>query len=317
MSDFLETPIIFLIFNRPDTTRRVFEAIRKVKPRHLYVVADGPRSETHPEDIAKCAATRKIIDEVNWECDLKKDYSDTNLGCKDRVHTGITNAFKHYERAIILEDDCLPSEDFFPYCETLLNKYADNPQIMHIGGGNFQNGIQRGTASYYFSKYAHIWGWATWKRAWEHYDPDLKSWPEFEKNASFNSLMSSEKEKAFFKMVFDTAHEKRTGTWDFQWMYTLFHENGLSIIPQENMISNIGFGEDSTHTAEAESFKSNMAYGKMQFPLTHPDTIEANKDADLYDADREFIIKKTPFFKRLKKSAKKRMQKLKALVQAN
>jgi hypothetical protein len=159
----VNTPIAFFIFNRPDTTARVFEAIRQAQPSKLLVVADGPRS-TRPGEAEKCAATRAIIDQVDWECEVLTNYSDVNLGCRHRVSSGLDWVFEQVEEAIILEDDCLPHPTFFRFCEELLEWYRHDHRIVAISGDNFQNGHQSGEFSYYFSRYVHIWGWATWRR---------------------------------------------------------------------------------------------------------------------------------------------------------
>ena len=178
MSDFqLTTPVAFLIFNRPDTTARVFEAIRQAKPPKLLVVADGPRPD-RPDDVEKCKAARAIIDRVDWACEVLTNYSDLNLGCGKRPATGITWVFEQVEEAIIFEDDCLPHPSFFRFCEELLNYYRHDERIMVISGNNFQFGRNRTDDSYYFSRYNHIWGWASWRRAWEYFDYDLKLWPK-------------------------------------------------------------------------------------------------------------------------------------------
>ena len=165
----METPIAFFIFRRPETTRRVFEQIRKVKPLKLFVVADGGRNE---EEWKKCHAARAVIEAVDWPCEVIKNYADKNFGCKIRISSGLDWVFQNTEKAIILEDDTLPHESFFRFSEELLRHYKDNPKIMHISGVNFQqkNSDFRCSDSYYFSRLPHIWGWATWKRAWKNYD---------------------------------------------------------------------------------------------------------------------------------------------------
>ena len=167
-----QTPILFLIFNRPDTTKRVFESIRSIKPAKLYIAADGDRKDKVGEDLL-CKDTRSIIDLIDWECEIKTLFRPENLGCKIAVSSAIDWFFENEEQGIILEDDCLPNESFYIYCETLLNYYAFNERIMHISGNNFQDGMMRGNGSYYFSNYNHIWGWASWKRAWKAYNVDL------------------------------------------------------------------------------------------------------------------------------------------------
>ncbi len=161
----LKTTIAFLIFNRPDATERVFEEIGKAKPPMLLVIADGPRAQV-PEDAEKCAASRAIIEQADWDCRIVKNYSDINMGCRNRVSSGLNWVFDTVEKAIILEDDCLPSPSFFRFCQELLTYYQDDVRVMTINGTNWQLGWKIGDGSYYFSRFNLIWGWATWRRAW-------------------------------------------------------------------------------------------------------------------------------------------------------
>ncbi len=176
----IKTPVVVIIFKRTDTTEKVFEAIRLAKPPKLFVIADGPRAD-HPGEAEKCEAARAIIERVDWECEVLKNYSDTNLGCAKRVSSGLDWVFSNVEEAIILEDDCVPHLTFFPFCEELLEKYRYDTRIASISGQNVQFGRERTNYSYYFSRYNHCWGWATWRRAWQHFDFDMKLWPEIKK----------------------------------------------------------------------------------------------------------------------------------------
>ena len=146
----LTTPVAFIIFNRPDTTRIVFEEIKKAKPEKLLIIADGPRNNK-PGEKERCAETRAIVENIDWECEVLRNYSDKNMGCKNRVASGLNWVFENVEEAIILEDDCLPDQSFFRYCQELLEKYRDDKRIMLIAGDNmlFENNKQK--YSYYFS----------------------------------------------------------------------------------------------------------------------------------------------------------------------
>jgi len=174
MGQEFNTPILFLVFNRPNTTQRVFNVIRQVKPKQLFVAADGPRRDKGADE-EKCEATREIVKQIDWDCEVKTLFREENLGCGKAVSSAITWFFENVEEGIILEDDCLPNLDFFGYCEELLDRYRDNREVMFIGGDNFQKGKKWGDASYYFSAYNHVWGWATWKRTWDIYDFKLDS----------------------------------------------------------------------------------------------------------------------------------------------
>jgi hypothetical protein len=243
----LSTPVVFAIFNRPDTTEQVFQAIRQVQPQRLLVIADGARVD-RPNEAAKCAATRAIIDRVDWECEVLTNYSDTNLGCKQRISSGLDWAFSQVEEAIILEDDCLPSPSFFNFCQTLLEKYRDDQRVIHIGGNNFQCGQSRTEYSYYFSKYSHIWGWASWQRAWKHYDLEMKTWSEFKDSMIMDSVHYDIYERRYWQDIFDQVDQGLIDSWAYLWTYTCWIQGGLSIVPDVNLVTNIGFGSDATHT---------------------------------------------------------------------
>jgi len=274
------TPILFLIFNRQDTTTQVFEAIKNIKPAHLYIAADGPRM-AKPCEFEKCQETRNIVlNGIDWDCEVKTFFRDDNLGCGKAVSSAITWFFENVEEGIILEDDCLPHPDFFPYCATLLERYKDNSQIMFIGGGNFQNGIQRGDSSYYFSAYSHVWGWASWRRAWEKYDFTLES-ISYEKFEDILSIyFQSEKVKESWKLIFNKMKNNMIDTWDFQLAFSIWANNGICIIPNVNLISNIGFGEDATHTLAISEVANMPTLGII--PLQHLQNILIDKKADKY-----------------------------------
>lgn len=275
-----DTPILFIIFNRPDTTQEVFNAIRAIKPKKLYVTADGAR-KGNQNDLINCPKTREIIN-IDWDCDLKTLYRDENLGCRNAVSDAITWFFNQEEKGIILEDDCLPDLSFFPFCEELLEKYKDNEQIMLISGDNFQNSKKQGDSSYYFSRYNHIWGWASWRRVWQHYDVDMKTFPENKEKEFLNDIFSNKKARNYWLKRFEKAYNGEINTWDYQWTYSIFSRNGISILPNENLISNIGFGNQSTHTAKMNNKMANLPLGSITFPLTHPSEIKINMQADDY-----------------------------------
>ncbi|MFM6693784.1 MAG: glycosyltransferase family 2 protein, partial [Microcystis panniformis] len=270
MTDFqLTTPVAFLIFNRPDTTARVFEAIRQAKPPKLLVVADGPRPD-RADDIEKCKAARAVIEGVDWDCEVLKNYSDLNLGCGKRPATGITWVFEQVEEAIILEDDCLPHATFFRFCEELLNYYRQDERIMVISGNNFQFGRNRTDYSYYFSRYNHIWGWASWRRAWQYFDYDLKLWPKIRKENWLTSILENRKVVKYWTKNFQRTYEGDPTVWDYRWTFACWIQNGLTILPNHNLVSNIGFGEDATHTIGSKSRVANLPVKEMNFPLKHP-----------------------------------------------
>jgi predicted O-linked N-acetylglucosamine transferase (SPINDLY family)/glycosyltransferase involved in cell wall biosynthesis/predicted O-methyltransferase YrrM len=281
----VNTPIAFFIFNRPDTTARVFEAIRQAQPSKLLVVADGPRS-TRTGEAEKCSATRAIIDQVDWKCEVLTNYSDVNLGCRYRVSSGLDWVFEKVEEAIILEDDCLPHPTFFRFCEELLEWYRHDHRIVAISGDNFQNGHQPVEFSYYFSRYVHIWGWATWRRVWKLYDLDMQQWP-LEKNRNWlNDILDSPQAIQYWSTIFQHAYEG-FNTWDFSLVFACWLNRGLTILPTVNLVSNIGFGEDATHTKSRNKL-TELPTHLMQFPLVRPRVVSRNILADNFTENQQF-----------------------------
>ena len=234
-----ETAVAFFVFNRPGTTKIVFDEIRKIKPKKLFVIADGPRNDK-PGEIEKCIETRKIIDTIDWDCEIHKNYSEENLGCKIRISSGISWVFGYVEEAIILEDDCVPDLSFFPFCETLLKKYSDDKRIMMISGSNLLFDSDIVNESYYFSQYYPIWGWATWKRAWKLYDIKMSKWPEFKRDKILGSIYSNRLFIHYIERILDDVFADKDDTWDAQWFFSCLVQRGLCISPAKNLIKNIG-----------------------------------------------------------------------------
>ncbi|MGE3949417.1 MAG: glycosyltransferase family 2 protein [Blastocatellales bacterium] len=276
----LETPVAFLIFNRPDTTRRVFAEIRKAKPKKLLIVADGPRPD-RPGEAELCAEVRGIVENIDWNCEVLRNYSETNLGCKYRVSSGLDWVFDQCEEAIILEDDCLPNQSFFRFCEELLRKYRNYHQVMMISGDNFQFGRKIGQASYYFSMYAHIWGWATWRRAWKNYDIHMKSWFDLRDTDWLINIMRNRTAAQYWRATFDKCNAGLIDTWDLQWLFTCWVKSGLTILPNKNLVSNIGFNPAATHTKADIYGVAEMENHELDYPLIHPKIVAPDYDADL------------------------------------
>jgi hypothetical protein len=279
------TPVAFLIFNRPDLTQIVFEAIAKVKPKQLFVVADGPRFAAEAE---KCAQARTIIDRVDWECDVSTNYSEKNLGCGRCVANGIGWVFSKVEEAIFLEDDTLPNASFFPYCETLLEHYRHDERIMTINGNNFQSGRSRTEYSYHFSKYNGCWGWASWRRAWRHYDYEMKTWPEFKRTGMLEMICDDPYELRFWASLFESIYEDpgEIDTWDHQWKYACWSQNGLAIEPRVNLVSNLGLGRtDATHTTYKNPLLEQTLKTQEMREIKHPQFVVRHRDADAYIFD--------------------------------
>jgi hypothetical protein len=283
MTDSLSTPVLFLIFNRPDTTQQVFNEIRKTQPAQLFVAADGPSKA----DYELCKKTRDIIQQVDWDCKVSTLFRDKNLGCKYAVSSAIDWFFSNVDEGIILEDDCVPDQSFFPFCQELLEKYRDDKRIMMISGANFQFDRKKTENSYYFSRYFHIWGWATWKRAWKLYDRDLKAWPEIREKGYLNNILSQKRLVRYWETIFNAVSNGSINTWDYQWVFSCWIQGGLSIIPNINMISNIGFDQRSTHT-KGKDIRANMQTEKIVFPLRHPKYIIRNVEADRFTERIEY-----------------------------
>lgn len=272
------TPILFVLFNRPDTTKQVFEMIRKIKPEKLYIAADGPRLHKKNEE-KLCEETRKVTDIIDWPCEVFRKYSDKNFGCKINMSGGIDWFFKNEENGIILEDDCLPNESFFYFCQELLDKYKDVEKIKMISGNNFQFGKKYGEDSYYFSNFPNIWGFATWRRAWKEYDIEMKTYPEFKKDGKIATIFTDNKIQKFMIRLFDKLYKNEMNAWAGRWVYAIYSNKGISISPSVNLVSNIGFGQNSTNTKKRNDILSNITTEKLE-NLVHPSLITINKEAD-------------------------------------
>jgi hypothetical protein len=282
----MKTPIALIVFNRPDTTQKVFNSIREAKPSKLFVIADGPRSN-HPGELEKCLAARAVIDQVDWDCEVFKRYSDVNLGCALAPSQGISWVFDQVEEAIILEDDCVPSPSFFPYCEELLEKYCFDERVMHIAGNNPCYRKHSLAHSYAFSRYTLSWGWATWKRAWQYYDFSMKLWPEVCHSGFLEDVLLDKNAITSWKRILQIAYDKKIDAWDYQWTFTCWLQNGLSIIPETNLVTNIGFGVDATHTSTNSQYLD-LSAEAINFPLKHPSCIMRDRQLD-------YLIERTVF----------------------
>lgn len=278
----MRTPIAFIIFNRPGNAEKVFETIRQAKPSKLFVIADGPRPD-HPDDLEKCAATRAIIDRVDWDCEVFKNFADKNLGCGVRPATGINWVFENVEEAIILEDDCIPHPTFFSFCEELLEKYRFDQRVMHISGNNYWSEKYRRDHSYVFSRYILSWGWATWKRAWQHYDFDMRSWSEIKQKNILKDLLVDQHVVNNWSRTFQRIIDTNLDCWDYQWTLTCWLQSGFAVLPHVNLVSNIGFGADATHTnSAADCPQMNVPTEAVNFPLKHPKLIICDAQIDQF-----------------------------------
>ncbi len=275
------TPILFLIFNRPDTTIQVFEQIRKIQPRQLFIAADGPRDYKDRER-EKCELVRKMVLEgIDWDCEVYTQFRSENLGCGLGPATAITWFFESVEAGIILEDDTVPNMSFFSFCESLLDFYKDDERVMHIGGTSFLF-KKKSSRTYYYSRYPNIWGWASWARAWKHYIFNLNSINQLKDVISFDTLDFTNKERKYWENCFPYVKSNLDNIWDYQWFFTIWKNNGFCITPYMNMVTNIGFGPDGTHTHSKEWKIANMAVFEVNLPLRYPKKLAINKKNDYY-----------------------------------
>ncbi|MFA6331904.1 MAG: hypothetical protein WCX22_03035 [Methanoregula sp.] len=285
--DSLTTPVLFLIFNRPDTTRIVFDEIRKAKPAHLFVAADGPRKD-RPDDYENCRKVREIIQHVDWDCKVTTLFREENLGCKHAISSAINWFFSQVDEGIILEDDCFPDQSFFPYCQELLERYRDDERVMMISGDNFLFGRRQTEYSYYFSRYPLMWGWATWKRAWNNYDVSMQLWPSLRDGNWLQDIFQDKKSVKYWTHCFERTYAGKIDTWDYQFGFICWVQGRLCIQPNTNIVSNIGFGTGGTHTTGVNSPFANIPTIPMRFPLKHPPILIRDDVAD-------HILQKTHF----------------------
>ena len=268
----MNTPVAFIVFNRAECVRRTLAAIRLARPPRLLIIADGPR-DSRPDDPAKCAAVRKLVEEgVDWPCEIERNYATRNLGCAERLASGLTWAFSRSERLIVIEDDCLPDPSFFGFCEELLERYANDTRVGQISGcPMFFSEIDR-ASSYIFSRYGSIWGWASWRRAWNYYDLKIESWPRFSQGGGLDAVVHSQAEYKKRKRLYSEMHGAQVfDSWDYQWGYAKFSQGLLSVVPCRNLIENTGYGPDGTHYGPEDKFT--LKRFSMERPLRHPEFV--------------------------------------------
>ena len=278
----LNTAILFITYKRLDTTKQVFETIKKAKPQKIYISSNFGKNK---EEVKKVIEVRTYLEEnIDWKCKVSKLYRTKYLSAKLSISGAIDWFFENEEQGIILEDDCLPSQSFFWFCENLLHHYADDKKVGAITGNNFQNNKWRGSASYYFSKFAHCWGWATWRRAWHHNDTDLKFWPKWRNSKDWLNYMPDKVERKFWQNNFDRVHAGEIDTWDYPWDASRFRKGFIAATPNVNLVSNIGYGEGATHTISKNSQFSNMPTYELG-PMVYLNKVERDLLADQWTFD--------------------------------
>ena len=281
MVDMFNTPVAIFTFNRPQLTERLLGILAKIKPGRILVVSDGPRSHV-TGDVEKCAAVRKLFENLDWECRIDRNYADSNMGSFPRNSSGLNWVFEQVEEAVILEDDCVPDLSFFPYCEELLDKYRNDSRVGLISGNNFlKNPDIQQKQSYFFSGYATTWGWASWRRTWQQVDLNMPYWPQFRDSGELQQAVLSPVEANYWQRIYDAILEKRLkNAWDYQLILTCMKFNLLTIVPAINLVSNVGFGPSGTHCMNESSPLHDVPSGELKFPLVHPADVQRS---DLVD----------------------------------
>jgi hypothetical protein len=275
----LDATVALFIFRRPEATARVLDRILAARPRRLLVIADGPRASA-PSEGDLCARARAVIERARGACAMDTNFADQNLGLRQRMSSGMDWVFEQCERAIIVEDDCLPEPTFFPFCDELLRRYADDPRVMMVSGDNFLPARRRQKHSYYFSRYAHIWGWATWRRAWRLYDVSISDWPARRDGGWLKERFDTEDEARYWGDIFDRVHDGRIDTWDYQWQYACLAHNGLSAVPERHLVTNIGLGGAAMNTVNPDDPHFRARASPLPMPLRHPAGLQRNAEAD-------------------------------------
>ena len=294
-------PVLILAFNRPDTTARVIAALREVRPEKVFLAVDGARAG-RPRELESVSQVRRLAATLDWGCEVKTLFRDVNLGCKVAVSEAITWFFDQVEAGIVLEDDCIAHASFFPFAAELLERYKDDDHIALISGNNFQFGQMQTEYSYYFSRYNHIWGWASWRRAWRLYDHRMSAWPGLRERGWLEDFLQDSVAASYWKGMFDETHSEQNLSWAFRWTFACWANGALTALPNVNLVSNVGFGADSTHTFFRGRVAA-MPTEPMQFPLHHPPSIVRHGPAD--DATEKVLFSRArPVLRKLKRIAR-------------
>ena len=285
----MNTPILILAFNRLEEIIVLIEKLKKIQPTKIYFSQDGPRMNSN-DDLAKCIEVRNyIIKNINWKCELKTNFNKSNLGCRKAVSLALNWFFENEEIGIILEDDCIPSNSFFVFCDQMLKRYKKNNNIYSISGSNFQKGNIIGDGDYYFSKYAHCWGWATWRRAWNCNDDSMKFWKELKNNDTWNDIHDDMLEKKYWIKIFEKVISKKLDSWAYVWLASIWNKKGLNIIPNKNLILNIGFNENATTTVSSSKIETqSIIFNEFNQEIKDPSINDVNVEADYFVFQNHF-----------------------------
>jgi hypothetical protein len=293
----LNTPVALLFYRRPELLQRVFEQVAQAQPRQLLLIADGPRD---PSEDAVCAQTRAVVEHIDWPCEVQRLYADRNMGLRTRVSSGLDWVFSRVDRAIIIEDDCLPHQSFFPFASELLERYQDDERVFGVAGANHQFGRRRSAHSYYFSAYPGIWGWATWRRAWQHYDVNMTGW-RAHVDKVLAATCATDRERRYWRWVFESVEQGVFDTWDYQFTLAMWQQHGLFAIPEVNLVSNVGFGTQGTHTRNKRSRLANVPALRLG-DVDHPPNVFRNQLADLHTSRHVFHVNRPIWLRNIVRS---------------
>ncbi|MEO6536135.1 MAG: hypothetical protein ABIT47_00445 [Candidatus Paceibacterota bacterium] len=280
-------PVLIIIFNRPDIVRNLIDSLSQVKPSLIYIAADGPRPDV-PGEAERCLAARTVAQNIPWPCTVKTLFSEVNQGVDPAVEAAISWFFENEPEGIILEDDCIPHPDFFTFTSEMLERYRSDERVMMVSGNNFQKERIRGDGSYYFSNYGNTWGWATWKRAWEKYDTALAALPGFIEHNSLATILPRVEEQRFWIKYLRKLHAGTRTAWDTKWLFAQWLNNGVAIVPNTNLVENIGFGSDATHTVGDTS--RSVDANSFPPPYRTPSSGDVHNEADRYLFDTVFRV---------------------------
>ena len=276
----MKLPILLLTFNRPSETSILIKKLSLVKPSKIYISQDGPR-KSNINDKVNCEKVKKIFKYIDWKCEIFYKFNENNLGCRSSVSSAINWFFQNEEKGIILEDDCIPSDTFFLFCEKMLDKYENSNEIYVVSGSNFQKNIKIGNADYYFSKYAHCWGWATWRRAWISYDDSMKFWPKLKISNYWKKLHNTKLEKKYWLNIFNKVSNKKIDSWDYVWLASIWNSKGITITPNINLVKNIGFNKNATNTLFSSNYENDkLTFNEFKEDIKDPSEILVNTKAD-------------------------------------
>lgn len=285
-----QNAVLMLVFNRPDVTEQVFQAVRSARPPRLYIAADGPRPG-RLQDQETTAQVREVIKQVDWPCEVHTRFLTVNLGCRDAVSSAIDWFFSKEEQGIVLEDDVLPSPAFFIYCDTMLERYKHDQRVFSVVGNNLVEPWYQHPQSHFFSNVFFVWGWASWRRAWKHYDVNIAQWPKTKLQVGQPPYRPTQKlHRAYWNLVFDLTYKQQIATcWDHQWTYTHWVQDALCVTPSRNLVQNIGFGTEATHTSVTEPAYIQQLSVATQFQMDEAAPRIVN-NSDYYQAMSRVVL---------------------------